>query len=163
MPAKSIDLEPKGLSEVERGLRFRCLMETALWCSKRPGTRPEQYKPPPLARHPRLDLCGFRVLSNSWFLHLSIPGGCKVWAGSGSKLVVFLRWSLPGGLQALNQLDLSGANGCKVWKPNFLQMESQLDASSPERVDYGFGLQSCLVCRLWRVRPARRPHQAHSL
>ena len=40
------------------------------------------------------------------FFHLSRPGGCKVWAGSGSRLLVFLG-ALPGGLEALNQQSLS--------------------------------------------------------
>ena len=42
------------------------------------------------------------------FLHLSRPGVCKVWLGRA-------RGFLLGGLQALNQLDLSRADGCKVW------------------------------------------------
>ena len=69
--------------------------------------------PPPLALHPCLDLYGFRVLSNSdrapvfllvlctrlfrdWALprHLSRPGGCAVWAGSGSKVLVLIEIEL---------------------------------------------------------------------
>ena len=65
--------------------------------------------PPPLALHPCLDRYGFRVLSNSdrapvilivlctrlvrdWALpgHLSRPGGCAVWAGSGSEVLVLI-------------------------------------------------------------------------
>ena len=67
--------------------------------------------PPPLALHPCLDLYRFRlrVLSNSdrapvilivlctrlvrdWALpgHLSRPGGCTVWAGSGSRVLVLI-------------------------------------------------------------------------
>ena len=71
--------------------------------------------PPSLALHPCLDLYRFRVLSNSdrapvflfVFQHLSRPGGCKVWAGSGSRLLMFDDRALLGGLRALNQLDLS--------------------------------------------------------
>ena len=50
-----------------------------------------------LALHPRLDLYGFGVLSNSdrsclliCPAHLARAGGCKVWAGSGSRLLVFI-------------------------------------------------------------------------
>ena len=65
--------------------------------------------PPPPPLHPCLDLYGFRALSNSdrvpvflfvlctrlfrdWALpgHLSRPGGCTVWAGSGSRVLVLI-------------------------------------------------------------------------
>ena len=49
--------------------------------------------PPPLALHPRLSLYGFKACLRSCllvcFLHLFRPGGCKVWAGSGSSPLVF--------------------------------------------------------------------------
>ena len=41
-------------------------------------------------------------------MHLSRPGGCKVWLG-------LARGFLLGGLQALSQLELSRPDGCKVW------------------------------------------------
>ena len=60
---------------------------------------------------------------------------------------------MPGGLQALNQLDVSGLDGCKVWvwvwleASRFLQMPSDggvwLDASIPERVDLSG------PCKVW--------------
>ena len=73
--------------------------------------------PPPLALHPCLDLYGFRVLSNSdrvpvflFVLCTRLPcpgtcldqagarfglGGCKVWAGSGSMLLVLIELQPP--------------------------------------------------------------------
>ena len=35
-----------------------------------------------------------RTVRASYLSFLSIPGGCKVWAGSGSRLLAFLRLSL---------------------------------------------------------------------
>ena len=63
--------------------------------STQPRT-PTCMSPPPLALHPRLDLHGFTVLSNSdrapvfLFVLQSMAGGCKVWAGSGSRLLVLI-------------------------------------------------------------------------
>ena len=117
--------------------------------------------PPPLALHPCLDLylLGFSQTliafqpSCLFFApvyfeitplpgHLSRPGGCTVWAGSGSRVLVLIE-SLPGGLRALNQVDLSRLDGCKVWvsvwleASSFIQMEPWLDASNPEQMRQG--------------------------
>ena len=80
---------------------------------------PTCMSPPPMALHPRLDLHGFRFLSYSdrapVFLLPFRPGGCAVWAESGSRAIVLLRLSLLGGPRALKQVDLSRLDRCKVW------------------------------------------------
>ena len=68
---------------------------------------------------------------NKWIEDLSRPGGCKVWAGSGSRLFVFFRdGTLAGGCQALNHLDLSG--GRRPCEPGGLQSRGPHWQRGPE-------------------------------
>ena len=62
---------------------------------------------------------GFQFLKD---LDLFKPGGCKVWAGSGSRPLAFFRRAFS------NDLDLSRSSGSIVWvgsgsPPSFLQKE----------------------------------------
>ena len=87
-----------------------------------------------------------------------MAGRCKVWAGSGSKLLALtmLSLSLPG-FRALNQVDLSEQDGCKVWVWVWLEASSslrtapELDASNPEQVDLSgqAGASRPSRCKVW--------------